>query len=532
VTDSRAVEICRRQEQLASDRANFNSLWQQVAERILPGEASFTTQRTPGEARNEKVYDATASLALRKYGAIIESLSMPRTTEWHQLQPEEESLADNHAVKSYLEEVNKGLFRRRYAPAANFTAQIGSVNLGLGAFGNAPLFVDEIPGFGRRYKAIPLAELYFCENHAGIVDTAYRCFKLSARQAEKQFGDKLPEQIKTALSKNPDQLFTFIHCVRPVDETEAKKVPRGAQYLSLYASQDYKQIVREGHYYSFPYPVARDVSAAGEVYARSPAMWVLPGIKMLNEMKRTVIRAGQKAVDPPLLLTDEGALQGFSLRPGSLNPGSMSDQGVPLVQALESRANLNMGVELMQEEQRIINDSFYISLLQIVTESPQMTATEVLQRAQEQGMLLGPVSGRQQEFAGQLIERELDMDARAGLLPPMPPELAEAGGRYKIVYDNPLTRIQRAGAAVGILRTFEGLAPLAELHPEVFDVFDLDETARTLAEANGIPNKLSRPPEQVEQIREQRNKQQAAAAAVEAAPKLAGAAKDVGLAAA
>lgn len=532
MTDSRANEICRRQEQLATDRANFNSLWQQVAERILPGEANFTAQRTPGEARTERVYDATASLGLRKYAAIIESLSMPRTTEWHQLQPEEESLTDNHAVKSYLEEVNKGLFRRRYAPAANFTAQIGSVNLGLGAFGNAPLYVDEIPGFGRRYKAVPLSELYFCENHAGVVDTAYRCFKVSARQASKQFGGRLPQQIKTALDKHPDQLFTFIHCVRPADESEAKRIPRGALFVSVYVSKDYKQVVSDGHFFSFPYPVSRDVAAAGEVYARSPAMWVLPGIKMLNEMKRTVIRAGQKAVDPPLLLTDEGALAGFSLRPGSLNGGAMSDQGTPLVQALESKAQLNMGVELMQEEQRIINDSFYISLLQIVTDSPQMTATEVLQRAQEQGMLLGPVSGRQQEFAGQLIERELDMDARAGLLPPMPPELAEAGGRYKIAYDNPLTRIQRAGAAVGILRTFEGLAPLAELHPEVFDVFDLDETARTLADANGIPNKLSRPPEAVEQIRAQRSQQQAMAQTIEAAPKLAGAAKDVGLAAA
>lgn len=532
MSDQRAEEIIRRQGQLASDRSNFDTLFQQVAERVLPGEASFTTIRTPGEARTERVYDSTAALALRKYAAIIESLSMPRTTEWHQLQPEEETLAENHAVKVYLEAVNKLLFRRRYAPAANFTAQIGSVNLGLGAFGNGPLFVDEDIATGvTRYKAIPLSQAHFSENHSGIVDTMYRCFPLTARQAQQKFKDRTPGQITTALAKNPDTIYWFIHCVRPVDETETKRVPRGAQYVSVYVCKDLKAVCGEGHYFTFPYPISRDVAAAGELYARSPAMWVLPGIKLLNEMKRTNLRAGQKAVDPPLLMTEDGALAGFNTRPSALNPGTLSDNGEPLVRPLENNGKVELGLEMQQQEQQVINDSFYISLLQITIDNPKMTATEVLQRAQEQGMLLGPVSGRQQEFAGQLIERELDICARAGLLPEMPPELAEAGGRYKIVYDNPLTRIQRAGAAVGILRTMEGLLPLVEVNPAILDVFDQDEVARTLADANGMPTKLSRDPKAVEQIRAERAQQQAAMQAVEAAPQLASAAKDVGLAA-
>jgi len=526
-----AAEIIRRQEQLAGDRANFNTLWQEVAERVLPGEANFTTQSTPGEKRNEKVYDSTASLALRKYAAIIESLSMPRTTQWHQLQPEEEGLENVHSVKLYLEEVNKQLFRRRYAPRANFAAQLGSINLSLGAFGNSPLFLDDMPVTGRRYKAIPLSELHFCENHAGVVDTAYRRFRLSARNAVSQFGERTPMRIMSAVATNPDQLFCFIHCVKPLEADEIKKFPEGSQFSSTYVSTETKEIVGEGVYYTFPYPVSRDITLSGEIYARSPAMWVLPGIKMLNEMKRTILRGAQKAVDPPLLLTEDGALSGFSLRPGSLNAGALTDQGLPLVVPLETRSRVELGIEMQQEEQKVINDSFYISLLQIITDSPQMTATEVLQRAQEQGMLLGPVSGRQQEFAGQLIEREIDLDSQAGLLPPMPPELAEAGGRYKIVYDNPLTRIQKSSAAVGILRTIEGLAPLAGLNPGIMDVFDQDEMARELADANGVPTKLERPPEEVAAIRKQRADQQAAMQAVEALPKVAGAAKDVGLAA-
>lgn len=528
MSDSKADDIIKRQGQLTSDRMNFNTLWQQVAERILPGEANFTALRSPGEARNERVYDSTAALALRKYAAIMESLSMPRNVEWHSLKAENEELEDNHAVKDYFQKVNTILFKRRYAPAANFTAQLGSINLSLGAFGNSPMFIDETPNGGRRYKAIPLAEFCYAENHVGVVDTGYRLFKLSARQALMQFKDGAPQQIVTQSASNPDQMFTFIHCVKPIED--GKRYPPEAKFESVYCSVEYRHICREGFYYTFPYPVSRDTSVAGEMYARSPAMWVLPGIKMLNEMKRTVIRSGQRAVDPPLLLTDEGALSGFSLRAGALNGGAMSDQGVPLVQALESRSQLNMGVDLMQMEQQVINDSFYISLLQITAEHPQMTATEVLQRAQEQGMLLGPVSGRQQEFSGQMVDREISMDARIpGLFPPMPPELAEAGGGYKIVYDNPLTRVQRAGVGVGILRTIDGLASLVGINPGILDNFNLDEMAKALADANGVPVKLENPPEMVAQIRADRAKQQQMAQMIEAAPQLAGAAKDAGL---
>lgn len=532
MSEKQAIEICRRQEQLCSDRANFESIWQQVGDRVLPGEANFQTKRSAGESRNEKMYDPTAGLALRKYAAIMESLGMPRNQEWHQLKPVDDSLKENYAVKTYMESVNKLLFRLRYAPSANFTAQIGCVRLTNGAFGTAPLFVDQVPGYGLRYKAIPLAEAYPSENHTGVIDTMYRRFQYTARQAMKAFRDKCPEQIKTAYGKNPEQMFWFIHAVRPIDESEGKRLAKGMAYSSCYVSQDYKAVVQDGGYYTFPYPTARDVTSAGEVYGRSPAMWVLPGIKMLNEMKRTILRAAHRAVDPPLLLTEDGALNPFSLRPGALNAGGLDANGNELVKALSTKGDIGLGVDLLTMEQTAINESFYITLFQILAEHPNMTATEVLERASEKAMLLGPVNGREQEFAGQLVERELDLLARVpGLLPPMPDELLEAGGQYKIEFDTPLTRIQKSGDAVGIVRTMEALIPLVNINPGILDVFNQDEIARTLAEVNGMSTKLTMPPEVVAQTRQQRQQQQAAAAAVEAAPKLAGAAKDVGMSA-
>lgn len=148
-------------------------------------------------------------------------------------------------------------------------------------------------------------------------------------------------------------------------------------------------------------------------------------------------------------------------------------------------------------------------------------------------MLLGPLMGRQQsEFLGPMIERELDILARAGQLPPMPDELLEAGGEYKIEYESPLARAQRAEEGVAIVRTMESLMPIAQAQPDVLDNFDLDEVARTLGEVNGMAAKLFRPKDDVESMRSERQQQMQAQQMVEAAPPIAKAAKDVAGAAA
>jgi hypothetical protein len=528
MSDTRAQDILRRCGQLQANRANFETLWQQVAERALPGSAQFLAKQTPGVPQTEKMFDATAALAVRKFATILESMLTPRTQQWHKLKAADDELGKLKSVTTYLEEVNRLLFRARYAPTSNFSGQVGSCYLELAAFANSSMLIDEEVGYGLRYRALPLAETYFAENHVGLVDTIYRKFEYTARQAVMRWGDRCPQKIRDAMAKNPEQPFAFVHSIEPAGGKKMPGLLPEHRYASTYVSETEKVIVQQGGYYSFPAPIMRDLTSAGETYGRGPGVLVLPDVKMLNEMNKTVIRAAHKAVDPPLLLTEDGALSAFDMRPGAMNHGGLGPNGEQLVQPLESKARLDIGLEMMQAKQQTINEAFFITLFQILVDNPRMTATEVLERAQEKGMLLGPLAGRQMsEFLGPMVERELDLLARAGRLPPMPDELLEAGGEYKIEYESPLARAQRAEEGVAIVRTFEALVPVSALHPEVFDNFDLDETSRTLGEINGMAAKLMRDPEEVEAIREQRMQAEQAAAMAQAAPGLAKAGKDV-----
>jgi hypothetical protein len=131
-----------------------------------------------------------------------------------------------------------------------------------------------------------------------------------------------------------------------------------------------------------------------------------------------------------------------------------------------------------------------------------MTATEALIRAQEKGQLLAPAVGRQQsEMLGPQIDREFNILARQGFLPPPPPALLEAQGEYEVAYESPAMRYQRSEELVGIQRTLEIAGPFAQVDPSVLQIFNGEEVIRLAAEINGAPSSILKTPEEMEEMR-------------------------------
>jgi hypothetical protein len=249
-------------------------------------------------------------------------------------------------------------------------------------------------------------------------------------------------------------------------------------------------------------------------------MDVLPAVKTLNEEKKTILKQGHRVVDPVLLAHDDGILDSFSLKPGAVNYGAMTADGRPLVGTLPV-GNLAVGKELMDDERAVINDAFLITIFQILVETPQMTATEVLERTKEKGILLAPTIGRQQsEYLGPMVEREVDLLARQGLLPPMPDILIEAQGEYSLEYDSPLSRAQRAEEASGLMRTVETALAVVNVtqNPEPLDYFDWDKIVPEISEIQGVPVRWMRSFEQVQALRQGRAQQMQTQETIQAAP--------------
>jgi hypothetical protein len=531
-----AQDLMHRYKSIKGDRQNWETHWEEIAERVLPRQRGFIGKRTDGEKKQEKVYDSRPMIALDRFASVMDSMLTPRAQKWHNIKASDEALNREFEVQDWFYQANNILYATRYSPKANFAGQNFERWISMGAFGTGSLFIDFQAGTGLRYRCVNLRDTYLMENHQGAVDTVYREFQFTARQAVQRWGEKMmPEHVLKAL-ENPNrhnEKFTFLHVVGPREDYDPSRVDaRGKPFASYYlCARSGQMVAPEGGYSSFPYSISRYVTAPDEIYGRSPAMMALPDIKMLNEMAKTDIRAVHKLVDPPLLLHDDGVLGGgamtVNMTPGGLNVGGVNRDGRQLIQPFTTGARVDINESKMEQRRQSIDNAFLVTLFQILVETPRMTATEALIRAQEKGMLLTPTMGRQQsEALGPLIEREIDLLIQNNVLPPLPEALVEARGEYEIVYDSPMSRMQRAEELVGVQRTMELLAPFAQIDPSVLDVFDRDQLARLTAEVSGVPTPILRSPDAVAQIRDQRAQQEQAQQMASMAQPVAGALKD------
>lgn len=538
--DSSAVtDILRRDEWMEADRQPWIQHWEEISELIDPRyvntfRSANLYNKTLGQDNTDRQFDITPPLALQRFASAMDWMLTPINSKYQRIRPLEETLSKNPKVMQYCDAVRDQVFRYRYSPRANFASQIGEHWMGLGSFGTSSTFIDRLDGGGTRYKNIHLGEMKFAENHQGIVDTAHRRFLLTARQAAQKWLDKTPSKILEDAKKPEtcDKKYTFVHCVYPNSDLDpGRRDYKGMAFSSDYVCVELQEFCQRGGYATFPYAISRYVTAPGETYGRSPAMMALPNIKSLNQMKRTILKMGERAVDPVLLAHDDGVVGSISLRSGFVNYGAITADGKKLVHPLDTASNMPIGKDIMDDERAGIKDMFLVTIFQMLEENPQMTATEVMERVKAKNALIAPMMGRQQsECMNPLTERELDILARDGLLPSMPPELKEAGGQIHLLYDSEMSRAMRADEASGFMRTLETAINYSQAtqDPSALDWLEIDTAMPEIADIQGTPARWVSTPDQVQQKRTGRQQAQAQQHLADAAPAIASILKTTG----
>jgi hypothetical protein len=538
------IDVLRTFAQEQTYRVQFATQWEEVSELILPTFRNTFYAGTfnfPGEKKTARQVDSTGALALSRFAAICDSLLTPRNMFWHYLQADVDYVMKDRDSRLWMEAATRILFKERYTPRANFSSQNQNIFQSLGAFGNGFMWIDGYLGIdgsqGLRYSARPLGEMYFLENFQGQVNGFVRHFRLNpiqARDMARKMDWTLPKQIEEATDNNAT--FDFLHKVCPREGYDPeRRDSKSKPYASYYVAMMGHKLLSEGGFSTFPGAATRYEQAPNEKYGRSPAMMILPALKTLNAQKRDFLTQGHRAASPVLLTTDDGVVD-FSMRPGALNKGGMSPEGRPLVGMMPT-GNIQVTKEMMDVEGGLVNDAFLVSLFQIMVESPQMTATEVIERTNEKGILLAPTVGRQMsEYLGPMIERELDVLASQRKLPPMPGLLREAGGTYDVIYTSPLARMMRAQEVAGFGRTLEMALTITNAtgDPSVLDEFNLATAVRETANIHAVPEswmaseeeKAAKQQARADQLRAQMETQAAPAAAAlmkaQAAQKKAG----------
>jgi hypothetical protein len=488
---------------LKSGRMNFDWLWQKVADYTIPRRGDFVVTRYPGQRRDYNIYDSTAVWALDQFAAGLHWMLTSQSLPWFYLKLRNQWKSNSPAAQAWLQDLEDRINAVFNDPMSRFQSQVHEFYLDIGAFGTAVMYVEDDNGvkFSTRF----LGECYIRQTHYGIIDSLYRAFMLTKEEAVNMFGEaNLGKNIMR--STDPMQQFGFLHVVEP----------DGSIWASRYISLEDNEVCKEGSYDSFPYMVARWEKTAYEDYGRSPAINCLSEIFTVNKQRMTLLRAQEKAVDPPLLIPNDGFMQPLNLNPGMPNYYDTSMPGK--IEYLESKGRFDVGGNSIKDTQAAITRAFYVDAFQLPGgmmpgaehQNTYMTATEAGFRRDSQMRVIGPMSARMQaEFLSPLIMRVYSMLKKRRSIPPPPPGIAGQG--IDIEYVSPLAIAQKAAEGDNFLRAMQLLNPIGTVRPEVYDGFNLDEFPGYSAKIYRLPAQLVRTPEQLAQFRQQ----QAAAAAAQ-----------------
>jgi hypothetical protein len=499
--------VKKRMSAMSSSRETWEDHWQEILDYVMPRKADVTLVRSKGEKRTEVLFDSTAITANTLLAASLQGTLTSPSLPWFSIKLRDKGLNEQRDAQLWLEDTA----RRMYDAFndANFNTEVHEMYLDLTSIGTGCLFVEEdSKGFdegGIHFKTLHINEYYIQENVNGYVDTVYRKYKMTARQAFQEFGEEnLGEKILEAVKQKPEKEFVFIHAVEPSEDYKRAtgKVATKLKYHSCHVCEADQMVVRTGGYNEFPYLVPRWAKATGEIYGRSPSYNALPDIKTLNKAVEIGLKAWAKAIDPPLLVQDDGVIGRVRTTPAGITV--IRNDGA--IKPLQIGSNWQI-TDLKETQLRTaIRQAYYSDQLQL-QEGPQMTATEVQVRYELMQRLLGPTLGRfQSEFLNPLIDRIFGIMFRAGALLPPPENIQES--KLDIEYVGPLARSQRMEEANAIDRLYALAMNIAQVNPNVMEIINHEEAVRMRARLLGVPNSILVSREDLEEARQAQMEQQ------------------------
>lgn len=536
-------DLIRRYEEAKTIRAPYENDWRMCAAYCLPRQYSgWQTDEVFGIGGNSNVaarryaYDNTGITSVPKFMAVMMHIATPSGLVWHKLQARDPYLMKRAAVRQFYSDVNELMFSQRYDANAMFQQAASETYIGIGVYGfgtqsswrepPGPLY----PNGGPVYKAWPARNIFLMTDDVGRVVGVFRRFALNARQFKIRFPDgDAPKSLADELTKTggPDETkkVEFVHAVGLRNDYDKKAMDfrRHPFYGCYICVPDAQYVGDEMGYGSLPYQIPRSLTEADDLYGYSPALQALPALGGVSAMKKTALKAGHKAIEPPMLANDDGALSGrVDLRPGRVTYGGIDSQGRKMVVPIDLNPNFRVAENMIADERKDVKDSFFVNLFELLEENPNITAAQVLEITSQKAMLVAPAMGRlQSEYIGPMVHRDFHMLIEAGEIDPtgrgdpnkqivVPPEILEYGELdYDIAFSSPLAKSREMESVTGFFRLREMLTQEAQVtgNPAPLDWLEEDAALPEISDILSIKPGWISTPEKVAAKREQRAQQ-------------------------
>lgn len=535
-----ATNITERYEALKAMRVNSESRWKSVARFVMP-----QRDKPNGEPA---LFDATAIRANQTLANGQLAWMSPMESPWFDYSPSDE--ADDES-KLWLAKCTATA--RQKLATSNFYTAVHEFYLDRSAFGIGCIYVEPSKDGSLNVQVWSPGSFVIDEDHDGNVDTLYREFMLSARQAAQKFGEeRLSPKLREALGdeKRRNDRVKFIHGIFPREKRDQEKVDDlNMPWASVYIESDAKHVVRESGYDEQPFMVSRFLQwgsdeslgeASKSMYGWTPCFSAIPDARQLNHIERCMDALAEKIAFPPVLAPDE--MEG-EIDP---NPHGVTYFSRDLITAgampkeWMTGGRYEIGLQRAEVKREAIRQAFFVDLFQMFAQiQKQMTAREVAERAQEKLIQFSPTFARlTTELFNLLLARVFGILLRGGalgpvesipraLMRPLAPGVVDVP-TPKISYSSRIALALKALPSIGYNRAIERISAVAQIAPEVVDNYDFDKAERATALADGISSEFMRKESAVRDIRKQRADAQAQREQAEAQERAASALGKVG----
>ncbi len=526
------AHIVQEYDTLAAKRSTMEGIWNDVEKYCMAGiNPNDNTTATKAYTLKKDIYNNTAfrSSAILASG-LYSHLTNP-SSDWFMLAAN--NVNEDKGFQDWLNSLD--IVTKYVLFNSNFYTTMAMVYENFVHYGVALLYSEFDPMNVIKFSSYHPRNFVFDEDVYGKVTKVLILFKLTAEEAVEKFGNAVSDKIKKALEssspENKNKRFDFIlyaHKVRNKDGTIMTE--------DVYVEKESKKVVSQQIHNTpeLPYIIARWSKKNNYLYGSSPSMVALPDVKTLNRIDKSVTEALEAAVHPPMSLPYDGYIEPIYLTPGGLNYRLTSDPK-DKAEPLYTVGDISAGIKAKEEITQNIQEAYFVDLFMMLQDNT-MTATEVMQRAQEKMLLLGTVVGRiTHELLTPLIRRVLDIMFKYGIV--ANPFNINPYGALDIHYLSPLAQAQKAGKFNGMLQTMNTALQIAQLKPEILDNINTDYFIREIGNLLSVPSPMFVDMDTVNNEREQRAKaieqQQKAQALLDNAKAIkqsSGAQKDVAMA--
>jgi hypothetical protein len=510
VFEERHKVLLSRVENLFSQKAPFMSLCQDIAENFYPARANFTYSRNVGEEYATGLATSYPLLVARDLGDSMSSMLRPQGNQWfHMAVGDPDDRMDN-AAKAWLEEKTKVQMRAMSDPVAMLSKATHLTDHDWTNFGNGVLSLE----VNRLKSALlfrnwHLRDMVWCEKYDGSVGLRGRNWKPTARELAHLFKDRVHSNVTRKLTENNGagaySKVNVRHVVVPADEYDGPN-PRNWPWISLFIDVDSRHVMEEVGLRTGYYIVPRWFCPDDSQYARSPAVIAgLPDARLMQQMTFTLLKAGEKAVDPPMIAIEEAVKSPIDIYPGGVTWASQDyDErlGEVLRPLTVDSRGFPLGINLLERTQSMLASCFYIDKIHLPGAGREMTAYEVSQRIREYIQQVMPLfQPVEQEYSAPLCEDAATLLMAEGAFGPasdIPESLQGQNIRFR--FESPITEAEDQ-AKVQQFQTALALSEQAAAYdPAAAKTVNIQVALRDALKGGQVPAKWLRDEREMEAI--------------------------------